>query len=172
MSLKIRLTRSGAKKRPFYRIVLADSRSPRDGKFIERLGTYNPLLRPDDPSRVTLKEERIRHWLHHGARPTERVARFLGAADLIETPKQRHNPLKAQPKAKAQERAKELQNAVAETNAAAKDNEIGDVTETSSSDSAEATQGTEETNTDPTDVSENSAEASTPTESGETKGNS
>ena len=172
MSLKIRLTRSGAKKRPFYRIVLADSRSPRDGKFIERLGTYNPLLRPDDPSRVTLKEERIRHWLHHGARPTERVARFLGAANLIETPKQRNNPLKAQPKAKAQERAKEVQSAAAETNAAAKDNETRNIAEISSSDSASAPQETEETNTETTNDSEDSAEATTSTDPNGTKGNS
>ena len=172
MSLKIRLTRSGAKKRPFYRIVLADSRSPRDGKFIERLGTYNPLLRPDDPSRVTLKEERIRHWLHHGARPTERVARFLGAANLIETPKQRNNPLKAQPKAKAQERAKEAQSAAAETNAAITDNETSNIAETSSSDAAEASQEIEETSAAPGNDSEDAAEATTSTDTSETKGNS
>ena len=106
MAIKIRLSRGGAKKRPFYRIVVADSRSPRDGRFIERLGTYNPLLAKDDPKRVTLKEERIRHWLGHGATPTDRVARFLGAASIIEMPAQRNNPQKAKPKAKAVERMK------------------------------------------------------------------
>jgi small subunit ribosomal protein S16 len=113
MSLKIRLARGGAKKRPFYRIVLADSRSPRDGRFIERLGTYNPLLRPDDPERIKLKEERIRHWLSHGALPTDRVARFLGAANIIAVPAQRNNPQKGVPGAKAQERLKANEEAAA-----------------------------------------------------------
>ncbi len=76
MSLKIRLSRGGAKKRPFYRIVVADSRSPRDGRFIERVGTYNPMVPRDHPERVVLKEERIRHWLSVGAQPTNRVAKF------------------------------------------------------------------------------------------------
>ena len=111
MSLKIRLARGGAKKRPFFRIVLADSRSPRDGRFIERLGTYNPLLRADDPERVKLKEERIRHWLSHGALPTDRVARFLGAANIIAMPAPRDNPNKGRPKAKAQERLKAAEEA-------------------------------------------------------------
>ncbi len=82
MSLKIRLARGGAKKRPFYSIVVADSRSPRDGRFIEKLGTYNPMLERDHADRVTLKEERIRHWLGVGAQPTERVAKFLGDAGV------------------------------------------------------------------------------------------
>ena len=107
MTLRIRLARAGAKKRPYYRIVVADSRSPRDGRFIERVGSYNPLLRRDDPDRVRLDDERVRHWLGHGAVPTDRVARFLGAANLIDAPPQRHNPVKAKPKAKAQERAAE-----------------------------------------------------------------
>jgi small subunit ribosomal protein S16 len=98
------LARAGARKRPYYRIVVADSRSPRDGRFIERVGSYNPLLRREDPARVKLNEERIRHWLGHGALPTDRVARFLGAAKLIESPS-RSNPEKAKPKARAQERA-------------------------------------------------------------------
>ena len=80
MSLKIRLARGGAKKRPFYSIVVADSRSPRDGRFIEKLGTYNPMLERGHAERVTLKDERIRHWLGVGAQPTERVAKFLGDA--------------------------------------------------------------------------------------------
>ncbi len=104
MSLKIRLARGGAKKRPHYRIVVADSRSPRDGRFIERLGTYNPLLEKNSEERVVLKSDRIRYWLDQGALPTDRVAQFLGKAEIIPMPKQRSNPEKAKPKAKAQER--------------------------------------------------------------------
>jgi small subunit ribosomal protein S16 len=111
MSLKIRLARGGAKKRPFYSIVVADAHSPRDGRFIERLGTYNPMLERDAADRVTLKEERIRHWLGVGAQPTERVARFLGDAGLIEKPAIRETPVKSAPKAKAQARAKEAEDA-------------------------------------------------------------
>jgi small subunit ribosomal protein S16 len=106
MSLKIRLARAGAKKRPFYSIVVADARSPRDGRFIEKLGTYNPMLDRNHADRVTLKSERIRHWLGVGALPTERVARFLGDAGLIEKPPLHDTPKKSQPKAKAQERAR------------------------------------------------------------------
>ena len=105
MALKIRLSRAGAKKRPFYRVVVADSRNPRDGRFLERLGTYDPMLPKDHPERVRLNEERIRHWLGVGALPSERVARFLGAAEIIPMPAQRNNPQKAKPKAKAVERA-------------------------------------------------------------------
>ena len=104
MSLKIRLARGGAKKRPHYRIVVADSRMPRDGRFIERLGTYDPLLTKDNENRVTLKDERIRYWLDKGAKPTDRVAKFLGTAEIIPMPAQKNNPQKAKPKAKAQER--------------------------------------------------------------------
>lgn len=104
MALKIRLARAGAKKRPFYRIVVADSRSPRDGRFVERVGTYDPLLAADDPERLRLKEERIRHWLGRGARPSDRVARFLGAAEITPMPPRRNNPKKALPKKKAQAR--------------------------------------------------------------------
>ena len=104
MSLKIRLSRAGTKKRPFYRLVVADTRSPRDGRFLERLGTYDPMLPKDHPERVRLKEERIRHWLGVGALPSDRVARFLGAAEIIPMPAQRNNPQKSQPKAKAVER--------------------------------------------------------------------
>jgi small subunit ribosomal protein S16 len=111
MSLKIRLARGGAKKRPFYSIVVADSRSPRDGRFIEKLGTYNPMLERSHNDRVTLKTERIQHWLGVGALPTERVARFLGEAGLVEKPAIRDNPVKSQPKARAQERAKAAEEA-------------------------------------------------------------
>ena len=112
MSLRIRLARGGAKKRPFYSIVVADARSPRDGRFIEKLGTYNPMLARDHGDRVTLKAERIQHWLGVGAQPTERVARFLGDAGLAEKPARRDTPTKSAPKKKAQERAKEVAEAV------------------------------------------------------------
>jgi small subunit ribosomal protein S16 len=113
MSLKIRLARGGAKKRPFYSIVVADARSPRDGRFIEKLGTYNPMLERGHTDRVTLKEERIRHWLGVGAQPTERVARFFGDAGLVEKPSIKETPVKSAPKAKAQARAKEAEEAAA-----------------------------------------------------------
>jgi len=102
MSLKIRLARAGAKKRPFYRIVVADSRMPRDGRYIEKIGTYNPLL-PRDGQRVNLVVERAKHWLSHGAQPTDRVLRFLDAAGLL-TREARVNPNKGQPGKKRIER--------------------------------------------------------------------
>ena len=83
MALKIRLSRGGAKKRPYYRIVIADSRSPRDGRFIEKIGTYYPMLAKDNPDRVVLNLERARHWLGRGATPSDRVARFLGNAEAV-----------------------------------------------------------------------------------------
>jgi small subunit ribosomal protein S16 len=113
MSLKIRLARGGAKKRPYYSIVIADSRSPRDGRFIERVGTYNPMVERTHPDRVTLKSERVQHWLGVGALPTDRVARFLGEAGLIDKPTVRESPVKSAPKAKAQERQKAAAEAVA-----------------------------------------------------------
>lgn len=113
MALKIRLARAGARKRPFYRIVVADSRRPRDGRFIEKLGTYDPLLGRDDSDRVTLNEDRIRHWLGHGARPTDRVARFLGDARIIPMPARKDNPIKGQPGKKARERLKAAEEAAA-----------------------------------------------------------
>jgi small subunit ribosomal protein S16 len=106
MALKIRLARGGAKKRPFYSIVVADSRSPRDGRFIEKIGTYNPMLGKDHVGRLVLKEERIKHWLGVGALPTDRVARFFGDVGLVAKPERRETPAKSAPKAKAQERAK------------------------------------------------------------------
>jgi small subunit ribosomal protein S16 len=119
MALKIRLARGGAKKRPYYRIVVTDSRNPRDGRYIERLGTYNPLLAKDDPERITLNEERIRYWLSEGAKASDRVASFLGKAEIIAMPAQRNNPKKAEPKEKAQERAREKQEAAEAAAAAA-----------------------------------------------------
>jgi len=111
MAIKIRLSRGGAKKRPYYRIVVADSRSPRDGRFIERLGTYNPMVPKDHPERIVLKENRIRHWLGHGAKPTDRVARFLGDAKIIELPERREQTKKNLPRAKTLERIKEMEEA-------------------------------------------------------------
>ena len=111
MATKIRLSRGGAKKRPFYRIVVADSRSPRDGRFIERVGTYNPMVAKDHPERIVLKEDRIKHWLAHGALPTDRVARFLGAADIIEKPVHAEQTKQHLPKEKTLERIREKQEA-------------------------------------------------------------
>ncbi len=104
--LKIRLARGGAKKRPYYSIVVADSHSPRDGRFIEKVGSYNPLLKKDDPNRVVLKVERIQEWMAKGAQPTDRVARELGKLDLVKW-EHGNNPNKGQPGTKAKERAEE-----------------------------------------------------------------
>lgn len=109
MALKIRLSRGGRKNNPYYRIVVTDSRSPRDSNFIERLGTYNPLLAQGDENRVTLNADRIKHWLSQGAQPSERVAIFLGKAGLVASPAQSNRPKKSAPKAKAQERLKEAE---------------------------------------------------------------
>lgn len=106
MATSIRLSRGGSKKRPYYRIVVADVRSPRDGKFIEKIGTYNPLLAKDDEKRVVLDSDRAKHWLSVGAQPTDRVARFLDAAGVRERAA-RNNPNKAKPGEKATERAEE-----------------------------------------------------------------
>jgi small subunit ribosomal protein S16 len=105
MGLKIRLARAGAKKRPYYHIVVADSASPRDGRFIERLGSYNPMLPLEHADRVRLQGERIMHWVSQGALPTERVARFLGQAGLAPMPATREQPVQSLPRKKAQERA-------------------------------------------------------------------
>lgn len=105
MAVVIRMARQGAKKNPFYHIVVADSRSPRDGRFIERVGTYNPMLEKGDEQRVRLNGERIKHWLGVGAQPSDRVARFLGEAKLAPMPKWNESPKKSAPKKKAQERA-------------------------------------------------------------------
>jgi len=103
MSLKIRLARAGAKKRPYYRIVVADSRSPRDGRYIEKIGTYDPLLPKGSPERVKLVEERVQHWLGHGAQPTDRVLRFLDVVGIRKRDA-RSNPEKGQPGKKRLER--------------------------------------------------------------------
>ncbi|MBL6957346.1 MAG: 30S ribosomal protein S16 [Rhodospirillales bacterium] len=109
MSLRIRLSRGGAKKRPFYRIVVADSRNPRDGRYIERLGTYNPMVPKDNPERIMLKEERIKYWVGVGAKPSDRVARFMADAGLGEKPAIPEQTKKNLPRAKTLERMKEAE---------------------------------------------------------------
>ena len=116
--LKIRLARGGAKKRPYYNIVIADSHSPRDGRFIEKVGAYNPMLKKDDPARVTLKVESIQAWLAKGAQPTDRVARFLANEGLVKW-EAGSNPQKAEPGRKAKERAEERAQREADRAAAA-----------------------------------------------------
>ncbi|MBV6634012.1 MAG: 30S ribosomal protein S16 [Alphaproteobacteria bacterium] len=117
MATKIRLARGGTKKRPFYSIVVADVRAPRDGKFIEKLGTFNPLLADDHDQKLVLNEERAKHWLGTGAKPTERLQKIFSKLGLTEAPEIREQPKKSAPKAKAQERMKEK----AEKEAAAKE---------------------------------------------------
>ncbi|MBC8268962.1 MAG: 30S ribosomal protein S16 [Rhodospirillaceae bacterium] len=111
MALKIRLSRGGAKKRPFYHLVIADSRSPRDGRFIEQVGTYNPMVAKDHPERLVLKDERIKYWMGVGALPTDRVARFLADAGMGKKPVINEQTKQHLPKAKAQERLKEAEEA-------------------------------------------------------------
>ena len=106
MAISIRLSRGGSKKRPYYRIVVADARSPRDGKYLEKIGTYNPLLAKDNEQRIVLDADRARHWLSVGAQPTDRVARFLDVAGVKER-EARNNPNKGKPGEKATERAEE-----------------------------------------------------------------
>lgn len=106
MAMKLRLARAGSKKRPFYRIVASDSRMPRDGRFIEKLGTYNPLLPKDSEERVKMNMERVQYWLGEGAQPTDRVSRMLEAAGVLEK-KERANLKKGEPGQKAKERAEE-----------------------------------------------------------------
>lgn len=144
MAIAIRLTRGGAKKRPVYRIVVADSRAPRDGRFIEKLGTYNPLLPKDSAERVTLDAERARHWLSVGAQPSDRVARFLDAAGLL-TRARTVNLKKGEPGAKARERTEmraqklaEAEEAAAEAAAAPVVEEVAVVEEASADPAAQA----------------------------------
>ena len=120
MSLKIRLSRGGAKKRPYYRIVVADSRFPRDGRFIEKIGSYDPLLPKDHERRVMIDEGRAKHWLSTGAKPTDRVARFLSERNLVEW-QHGNNPQKAQMKTKAKERLEEKRQKEEDAKAAAEE---------------------------------------------------
>ena len=118
MALKIRLARGGSKKRPYYHVVLADARSPRDGRFLENLGSWNPMLAKDNAERVKLDGERIKHWLDQGAQPTDRVLRFLNEAGLAKRDA-KNNPEKAKPGKRAQERAAERAQKAADAAAAA-----------------------------------------------------
>jgi small subunit ribosomal protein S16 len=138
MALSIRLSRGGSKKRPYYRVVVADARSPRDGKYLEKIGTYNPLLAKDDEKRVQLDADRARHWLSVGAQPTDRVARFLDAAGVKERAA-RNNPNKGQPGDKAKERAEErAEKLKAAQEAAAAPAEAPAAPETADAETAEA----------------------------------
>ena len=107
MSVRIRLSRGGSKKRPFYKVVAADQRAPRDGRFIERLGSYNPMLPKDHADRFTVDVERVKYWLSNGAQPTERLAKMLSTLGVVNAPATREQPKKSAPKAKALERIKE-----------------------------------------------------------------
>lgn len=127
MAMKIRLARGGSKKRPHYSIVASDSRMPRDGRFLEKLGTYNPLLPKDSEERIKMNVERVQYWLSQGAQPTDRVSRFLEAAGVVEK-KERNNPNKAVPGQKAKERAEEKA-AKAAAAAAPKEEPVEEVTE-------------------------------------------
>ncbi|MFT5004447.1 MAG: small subunit ribosomal protein S16 [Paracoccaceae bacterium] len=118
MAMKIRLARGGSKKRPFYRIVAADSRMPRDGRYVEKLGTYNPLLAKDDEARVVMNVERVQHWMNEGAQVTDRVSRMLEAAGII-AKKERSNLKKGEPHKKAKDRAEEKATKAAEAAEAA-----------------------------------------------------
>ena len=120
MALKIRLSRGGSKKRPFYRVVVADSRMPRDGRYIEKVGTYNPLLPKDSEERVNLVEDRIKHWISKGAKPSDRVLRFLAEAGIMERAP-RNNPNKAKPGTKALERIEEKKQKEEDAKAAAEE---------------------------------------------------
>ena len=140
MAVSIRLSRGGSKKRPYYRIVVADARSPRDGSFIERIGSYNPLLAKDDEKRVVLDGERAKHWLSVGAQPTDRVARFLDQAGVRERVA-RNNPKKGEPGEKAKERLEEQEKAAtaaAEAAAAAAATLVEPVVETADDVAADA----------------------------------
>ena len=123
MALKIRLARGGAKKRPFYRIVVAEASAPRDGRYVERVGTYNPMVAKDHDQRLTLKAERITYWLGQGAQPTERVQKMLAGAGLAEAPVIREQPKKSAPGRKRAEREAEEAAAAADAAEAAADEE-------------------------------------------------
>ena len=166
MALKIRMSRGGSKKRPFYRIVVADSRMPRDGRFIEKLGTYNPLLPKDNGDRLNLDVARAKHWISQGAKPSDRVARFLDDAGAwTRTP--RNNPIKGKPSAKTLERIEAAQEAKRNAEEAAKQAEAAEAeapeaaeAETAEAETAEAAEA--ETPTE--EAKPETAEAETPTE--------
>jgi len=119
MALKIRLSRGGSKKRPFYKIVVAEALSPRDGKFIERLGSYNPMVAKDHPERMVLNSERAKYWISKGAQPTLRVAKMISSDGLVKAPVIREQPIKSAPGKKRQEREAEAAEKLAAADAAA-----------------------------------------------------
>lgn len=137
MAVKIRLARGGAKKRPYYRVVVADGRAPRDGKYIEKVGTHNPLLPKDHEDRIKLDVERIEYWLSKGAKPTDRVARFLDAAGLMKR-EERNNPNKGKPGAKALDRIEEQKEKAAAVEAAKEAEEAAKAAEEEAKAAAEA----------------------------------
>lgn len=138
MALKIRLARAGRKKRPFYRIVIADVRAPRDGRYIEKVGTYNPLLAHEDENRIKLVSERITYWLEQGAKPTPRVAIFLGKAGLSDMPVRRETPKKSAPGEKAKLRVQDRADKAAAAAEAAKEAAAAPAPEEKGEDAAEA----------------------------------
>lgn len=171
MAVAIRLSRGGAKKRPYYRIVVSDSRSPRDGKYLEQIGTYNPMLPKDSGERVKLNEDRARHWLSVGAKPSDRVHRFLDAAGILERGA-RNNPKKGEPGDAAKERAEEKAAKLAEAEEAAKEAAAAESDATGSvkseetaeavADAAEISDG--ETTEDKAAIAEEIAEGGAPNE--------
>ncbi|QQN73705.1 30S ribosomal protein S16 [Croceicoccus sp. YJ47] len=158
MAIAMRLSRGGAKKRPYYRIVVADARSPRDGKYLEQVGTYNPLLAKDDEKRVTLIEDRVNYWLGVGAQPSDRVARFLDKAGIKERAA-RNNPNKGEPGEKAKEREEERAEKAAAAAEAAKAAEEEANVATPSGDAGDEGQAIEgESSQEPAEGSEEKAE--------------
>lgn len=165
MALSIRLSRGGSKKRPYYRIVVADARSPRDGKYLEKIGTYNPLLAKDSEQRVQLDADRARHWLDVGAQPTDRVARFLDAAGVKERAV-RNNPTKGKPGEKATERAGERAEKLKAAEDAAAEASAAPAVETATSETAST--DTAAADTDTADTAEASAAPAVETATSET----
>ena len=143
MAVAMRMSRGGSKKRPYYKIVIADVRAPRDGKFIERIGSYNPLLAKDDEKRVVLDAERAKHWLDNGAKPSDRVSRFLDAAGLLKR-EARNNPNKGKPGEKATERLEEKAEKAAAAEEAAKEAAAAPAEEAAAEAPAEETPAAEE----------------------------
>jgi small subunit ribosomal protein S16 len=161
--IKIRLARGGAKKRPYYSIVVADSHSPRDGRFIEKVGTFNPLLKKDDPQRVTLKVERLRDWMGRGAQPTDRVSRFLAVEGLTKW-EHGNNPKKGLPHKKTQERAAEQAAAAAAPPPAAEAPEEAVAAAEATPEAAEEAVVEAEAAPEPAEVEEAAVEAAAETE--------
>ncbi len=169
MALKIRLARGGSKKRPYYRIVIADVTSPRDGRFIEKVGSWNPILPKDSADRVVLNEERIKHWMSVGARPTDRVARFLDAAGMMSR-KARNNPEKAKPGKKRLEREAAEEEAKKAAEEAAKAEAEAPAEEAPAETPAEAEAPAEEAKADAEAPAEEAPAEEAPAEEAKTEG--